>query len=57
LRHQTVGNQRLDSLFHRSVDADRNDANPLINPRAFDINKGNRQIAHGIWLVLRPIDI
>ncbi|MEV6269397.1 hypothetical protein AB0L64_19655 [Kribbella sp. NPDC051936] len=41
----------------RLIDADRNDANPLINPRAFDINKGNRQIAHGIWLVLRPIDI
>lgn len=41
----------------RLIDADRNDANPLINPWAFDINKGNRQIAHGIWLVLRPIDI
>ena len=41
----------------RLIDADRNDANPLINPWAFDINKGNRQIAHGIWLVLRPADI
>ncbi len=41
----------------RLIDADRNDANPRINPWAFDINKGNRQIAHGIWLVLRPLDI
>ena len=41
----------------RLIDADRNDANPLLNRRALDINKGNKQIAHGIWLVLRPLDI
>ncbi|MER7244052.1 fasciclin domain-containing protein [Kribbella sp. NPDC000426] len=41
----------------RLIDADRNDANPFINPWAFDINKGNRQIAHGITLVLRPTNI
>ncbi|HEY4570511.1 MAG TPA: fasciclin domain-containing protein [Kribbella sp.] len=41
----------------RLIDADRNDADPVINPWAFDINKGNRQIAHGIWLVLRPADL
>lgn len=41
----------------RLIDADRNDANPLLNPWALDINKGNKQIAHGIWLVLRPLDI
>jgi len=38
-------------------DNDRNDVNPFINPRAFDINKGNKQIAHGIIFVLRPIDL
>ena len=38
-------------------DLDRNDRNPWINPRAFDINKGNQQIAHGITLVLRPADL
>ncbi|MEV6283814.1 fasciclin domain-containing protein [Kribbella sp. NPDC051770] len=41
----------------RLIDADRNDADPLLNPYALDINKGNKQIAHGIWLVLRPLDI
>ncbi|WP_436532668.1 fasciclin domain-containing protein [Actinoplanes sp. HUAS TT8] len=35
------------------IDADRSDRNPRIN--RFDINKGNRQIAHGIDRVLRPI--
>ncbi|WP_328320036.1 fasciclin domain-containing protein [Kribbella sp. NBC_00382] len=41
----------------RLIDADHNDRDPLLNPRALDINKGNRQIAHGIFLVLRPLDI
>ena len=35
-------------------DQDPNDVNPFLNPRALDINKGNRQIAHGIVFVLRP---
>ncbi len=39
------------------VDQDPNDANPFVNPRATDINKGNRQIAHGITRVLRPVDL
>jgi hypothetical protein len=38
-------------------DQDRNDVNPFLNPRALDINKGNRQIAHGIVFVLRPLDL
>ncbi|MBD3783463.1 MAG: fasciclin domain-containing protein [Micrococcales bacterium] len=38
-------------------DADRNDVDPFVNPRAFDINKGNKQVAHGIVLVLRPLDL
>jgi uncharacterized surface protein with fasciclin (FAS1) repeats len=37
------------------IDADRSDRNPTVNK--FDINKGNRQIAHGIDRVLRPIDL
>jgi hypothetical protein len=41
----------------RLVDGDRNDVDPLLNPRALDINRGNRQIAHGIVLVLRPADL
>ena len=37
------------------LDADRNDANPRIVRK--NINKGNRQIAHGINRVLRPVDL
>ena len=37
------------------LDADRNDANPRIVQK--NINKGNRQIAHGINRVLRPLDL
>ena len=38
-------------------DQDRNDVNPFLNPRALDINKGNRQVAHGIVFALRPLDL
>lgn len=41
----------------RLKDADRNDWDPWIVRSKFDINKGNPQIAHGIGLVLRPIDL
>jgi hypothetical protein len=41
----------------RLVDNDPNDINAALNPSALDINKGNRQIAHGILFVLRPIDL
>ena len=37
------------------IDADRNDRDPRII--RFDINTGNRQIAHGIDRVLRPSDL
>lgn len=37
------------------LDADRNDANPRIVQR--NINKGNKQIAHGINRVLRPVNL
>jgi uncharacterized surface protein with fasciclin (FAS1) repeats len=39
----------------RLIDADTNDRNPRVVK--FDINKGNRQIAHAIDRVLRPIDL
>ena len=38
-------------------DQDRDDVNPFLNSRALDINKGNKQIAHGIVFVLRPFDL
>jgi len=37
------------------VDADRNDRNPAVVK--FNINKGNKQIAHAINRVLRPVDL
>jgi hypothetical protein len=39
------------------IDLDRNDANPRINPWQTDINEGNKQVAHGITRVLRPINL
>jgi uncharacterized surface protein with fasciclin (FAS1) repeats len=39
----------------RLIDADRSDRNPRVV--AFNINKGNRQIAHAINRVLRPADL
>jgi uncharacterized surface protein with fasciclin (FAS1) repeats len=41
--------------FVQLKDADPNDRNPWVV--APDINKGNRQIAHGISEVLRPLDL
>ncbi len=38
-------------------DQDRNDVDPFLNPRALDLNAGNKQIAHGIVFVLRPFDL
>jgi len=43
--------------FVRLIDNDPSDRNPFLAPRKLDINKGNAQIAHGIWFVLRPIDL
>lgn len=41
----------------RLRDGDPNDVDPLVDPRALDVNKGNRQIAHGLIFVLRPLDL
>jgi uncharacterized surface protein with fasciclin (FAS1) repeats len=38
-------------------DNDPDDANPFLDARALDINKGNRQLAHGITRVLRPANL
>ncbi|MBY9074374.1 fasciclin domain-containing protein [Nocardioides sp. WL0053] len=39
------------------VDADTNDANPRLIRKLKNLNQGNRQIAHGISQVLRPLDL
>ena len=36
---------------------DKNDRDPRVVLTALDVNKGNKQIAHGIDRVLRPIDL
>lgn len=38
-------------------DKDRDDRNPMVRPKQTDLNKGNKQIAHGIDRVLRPVDL
>ncbi|WP_322921377.1 hypothetical protein [Nocardioides renjunii] len=38
-------------------DQDPDDADPIVNPFALDINRGNAQIAHGITFVLRPVNL
>lgn len=39
------------------VDKDKNDRDARAIPKALDLNKGNRQVAHGIDRVLRPVDL
>jgi uncharacterized surface protein with fasciclin (FAS1) repeats len=39
------------------ADADTNDANPRLIRKLKNLNMGNRQIAHGISQVLRPLDL
>lgn len=47
-------------VYNRAVpiielrDKDPNAVNAFVNPHATDVNKGNRQIAHGVTAVLRP---
>lgn len=50
-----VYNKRLPLIQLR--DKDRNDVDPFLNPWGLNINKGNKQIAHGITFVLRPVDL
>ena len=39
------------------IDGKRGNLNPLFNPIQLNINKGNRQIAHGITFVLLPASL
>ncbi|MCD6641158.1 MAG: fasciclin domain-containing protein [Nocardioides sp.] len=48
---------RKHPLQIRLIDRDRNDRNPHVVLRAIDLNKGNKQVAHGIDRVLRPVDL
>ena len=52
----TIGVRVFDARYPIVMlkDQDPNDINPFLNPRALDINKGNKQIAHGINAVLLP---
>ena len=45
------------SMSIRLQDQDRDARNPRVILSATDINKGNKQVAHGIDRVLRPIDL
>lgn len=49
-------NVRHDASIHLR-DADRDDKNARVLVSLADVNKGNRQIAHGITQVLRPADL
>ena len=39
------------------IDKDPDDRNATALPQLLDINKGNKQVAHGINRVLRPLDL
>lgn len=41
----------------RLIDQDPDDADPYVVLTRLDINKGNKQIAHGISQVLRPVNL
>ena len=45
------------SLSITLKDRDKNDRDPKVVLKALDLNKGNKQVAHGIDRVLRPIDL
>lgn len=45
------------SLSITLKDKDKNDQDPKAVLKSLDLNKGNKQIAHGIDRVLRPIDL
>ena len=45
------------SLSITLKDRDKNDRDPQVVLKALDLNKGNKQVAHGIDRVLRPIDL
>ncbi len=50
-------NYRPRSGLVRLIDKDRDAKNAFVLPAAKNLNKGNRQIAHGVSAVLRPLDL
>ncbi len=56
-KHVRVEVRSKQKAWIRLIDADRNDWNPRVLRVKLDINKGNKQIAHGINRVLRPVDL
>ena len=52
-----VVDYRPKSGLVRLIDKDRDARNAFVLPAAKNLNKGNRQIAHGVSAVLRPIDL
>ncbi|WP_432476666.1 fasciclin domain-containing protein [Nocardioides sp. GXQ0305] len=60
---ETANGKRLEVDYRKKkglvylVDKDRNDKNAFVLRPAKNINKGNRQIAHGVSAVLRPVDL
>jgi uncharacterized surface protein with fasciclin (FAS1) repeats len=53
----TVDVQNPNAGVIRLQDVDPDDVDPFTVPRLLDINKGNKQIAHGISYVLRPANL
>ncbi|MCW2736720.1 fasciclin domain-containing protein [Nocardioides sp.] len=52
-----VSIKKKPSLSITLKDLDKSDQNPKVVLKALDLNKGNKQVAHGIDRVLRPIDL
>ena len=52
-----VVDYRPKSGLVRLIDKDRDARNAFVLPAAKNLNKGNRQIAHGVSAVLRPLDL
>ena len=60
---ETANGKRLEVDYRKKkdlvflIDKDRDDKNAFVLRPAKNINKGNRQIAHGVSAVLRPINL
>lgn len=50
-----VADRKVPLIVLQDQDPDAFD--PIVDPRALNLNKGNKQIAHGILFVLRPADL
>ena len=50
-----VADRKVPLIVLQDQDPDAFD--PIVDPMALNINKGNKQVAHGIVFVLRPADL